>query len=107
MLNDRINDILGILQTVNAMSGKWIIIIVVALFIYENTNFYKLKKSLNPITSKLLSNNLKRLENLGIVARDVIINSPLRVEYYLTEKGILLAKTLTDVFDLKIYNKKI
>jgi DNA-binding HxlR family transcriptional regulator len=39
------------------------------------------------ITWKVLSENLKRLENFGLVGREIVATRPVRVRYGLTSRG--------------------
>ena len=56
-----------------------------------------LKKELG-ITSKVLSAVLKELEEDGIISRAVIDDTPVRVEYSLTDEGITMKPFLTEMF---------
>jgi DNA-binding HxlR family transcriptional regulator len=49
--------------------------------------FGEIKKHIPQITEKMLSIQLKALEEDGIIKRDVYAEVPLRVEYSLTEFG--------------------
>jgi len=72
--------------------GKWFLAILVVVFITERASFSILKKTIHPITNKVLANRLKELETVGLLAKDVVLQHPKRVEYYLTEKGKAVAK---------------
>ena len=52
--------------------------------------FNLIKRRLEGITQKSLTQTLRRLERNGIVARRVITSSPVAVEYYVTELGCTL-----------------
>src|SRR5919198_3636348 len=49
--------------------------------------FSEVKQLVPELSDRLLSERLKELESEGIVVRRVIDESPVRVEYALTEKG--------------------
>src|SRR4051794_2765915 len=49
--------------------------------------FSEVKVLVPEISDRLLSERMKELEGVGIVARDVMDEMPVRVEYSLTEKG--------------------
>jgi DNA-binding HxlR family transcriptional regulator len=49
------------------------------------------------ITGRVLSERLKDLENQGIVRREVFPETPVRIEYSLTEKGLSLEPLLRDI----------
>jgi DNA-binding HxlR family transcriptional regulator len=56
--------------------------------------FSEIRQLVPEISDRLLSERLKELETEGIVERHVIDDSPVRVEYGLTEKGRALEPTL-------------
>lgn len=62
------------------------------------TNFSRFCKQL-PITQKVLTQNLKALEQDGLVFRTVIPTTPPRTEYRLTERGKSLLPLLNAVYD--------
>jgi DNA-binding HxlR family transcriptional regulator len=51
------------------------------------------------LSPRLLTQRLKELENEGIVRRRVVPESPVRVEYSLTEKGCSLIPIMQSVAD--------
>jgi DNA-binding HxlR family transcriptional regulator len=51
------------------------------------TRFNELKQAIPDISDKMLSERLKELDTEGLVARTVIPETPVRIEYHLTEKG--------------------
>ncbi len=69
------------------INRKWVFRILFTVFEYERAGFNKIKKSLNPITSKILSNRLKTLEDMALVTKEIVVDRPLKVEYHLTRKG--------------------
>ncbi|WP_025026432.1 winged helix-turn-helix transcriptional regulator [Caldalkalibacillus mannanilyticus] len=50
-----------------------------------------------PISGRLLSERLKELEQEGIVKRDVFPETPVRIEYSLTDKGLALEPIIRDI----------
>lgn len=53
-----------------------------------------LRAAVPDITDRMLSERLKELEEAGIVVRRVVPDTPVRVEYELTEKGRALEDAL-------------
>jgi DNA-binding HxlR family transcriptional regulator len=51
------------------------------------TRFSEFKRLVPDLSDRLLSERMKELEAEGIVERRVIDDTPVRVEYRLTEKG--------------------
>ena len=61
----------------------------------KQTRFNQLLNSLEGSNPKTLSVRLKEMEKLGLIKRKVFSNEiPIRVEYYLTEKGLALQPIL-------------
>ena len=67
-------------------------------FVRWHKAFWRTKKSLTGISQKVLTANLRTLEEKGIVHRKVYPEVPPRVEYTLTDIGYSL-KTLLDDMD--------
>ena len=78
--------------------GRWKPFILQAMDTDEVTNFARFTRQL-PITQKVLSQNLKALEQDGLVVRTVIPDTPPRTEYRLTERGKSLIPLLDQVYD--------
>ena len=68
------------------IGDKWKVLIIRDL-LTGTKRYGKLKKSLNGITQKVLTNNLRQMEASGLVNRKVYAEVPPRVEYSLTETG--------------------
>ncbi|WP_409293967.1 winged helix-turn-helix transcriptional regulator [Peribacillus sp. SCS-26] len=49
------------------------------------------------VSGRVLSERLKELENEGIVKRDVYPETPVRIEYSLTEKGTSFAPLMKEI----------
>ena len=72
--------------TMGLIGDKWKVLIIRDL-LTGTKRFGELKKSLNGITQKVLTNNLRQMEASGLVNRKVYAEVPPRVEYSLTELG--------------------
>lgn len=72
--------------TMGLIGDKWKVLIIRDL-LTGTKRFGELKKSLNGITQKVLTNNLREMEVSGLVNRKVYAEVPPRVEYSLTETG--------------------
>lgn len=82
--------------TMNFIGGKWKT--VVLWYLMEGKKrFSELKKLIPDITEKMLSIQLKKLEEDGLVNREVFAEVPIRVEYSLTDFGRSLTPLLEEV----------
>jgi DNA-binding HxlR family transcriptional regulator len=77
----RVDDALGILV------GKWKPIILLHLLKNGTQRFSELKRSMPGITQKMLTNQLRELEDEDIIQRVVYPQVPPKVEYSITEYG--------------------
>jgi DNA-binding HxlR family transcriptional regulator len=73
-------------QAVELIGKRWTGAIVFVL-LDGPLRFSEVKVLVPEISDRLLSERMKELEAVGIVARDVMDEMPVRVEYSLTEKG--------------------
>jgi DNA-binding HxlR family transcriptional regulator len=70
----------------NKIGGKWKILIIYA--VYKNCNrFSKMQRALPLISKQMLVNQLRELEEDGILERIIYAEIPPRVEYKITEYG--------------------
>lgn len=73
--------------TMNLVAGKWKLIILWHLSQEKVMRYGGIKKSLNNITHKMLSQQLKELEADGFINRESFPQVPPKVEYSLTTLG--------------------
>ncbi len=98
--------------TLKLIGDKWKALIIRDL-LTGTKRFGELKKSVTGISQKVLTSNLRSLENDGLVERKIYPQVPPRVEYTLTDVGYSLMPVLnsmaswgTDYKDyLKLINK--
>jgi DNA-binding HxlR family transcriptional regulator len=61
------------------------------------TRFSDMKQAIPGLSDRMLSERLKELEAEGVIARTVIPETPVRVEYRLTEKGQALSAVVESI----------
>ena len=83
--------------TLLLISNKWKVLIIRDL-LDGTKRFSELKKSINNISQKVLTSNLREMEENNLLIRKVYPEVPPRVEYTLTDIGYSL-KTLLDDMD--------
>lgn len=92
--------------TLLLLSNKWTILILRDLFT-GTKRFGELKKSLNGVSQKVLTANLRSLEEKGIIEREVFPEVPPRVEYRLTDLGKTLEPIIKSMHDWGEFYKSI
>ena len=72
--------------TVQLIGNKWKLLIMRNLLM-RPWRFNELRKSLDGVSQKVLTDSLRQMENDGVITRTVYPEVPPRVEYSLTELG--------------------
>ncbi len=78
--------LLPVRDALEFLSGKWKLPIIVSLS-FGNKRFREMANEIDGITDKMLSKELRDLEQNQLVKRTVYDSVPVRVEYSLTDYG--------------------
>lgn len=81
--------------TVQLIGNKWKILIIRNMIYNGKQRFTDFMKTIPGISKKVLTDNLRALEDDGIIEREVFAEVPPRVEYSLSDLG----KTLKPILD--------
>ncbi|GGG11428.1 winged helix-turn-helix transcriptional regulator [Paenibacillus abyssi] len=85
--------------TLAVIGGKWKLIILWHLGLEGTKRFSELKKRIPHITQKMLTNQLRELEEDQLIDRKVYPVVPPKVEYSLTKYGESLMPVLRMMYD--------
>lgn len=77
--------------TMKVLGGKWKPILINAIYFTAPARFGELKRSVKGITQSMLTQQLRELEDDGLISRKIYAEIPPRVEYTLTEFGLTLS----------------
>ena len=91
--------------TLTLISDKWKVLILRDLM-NGTLRFGELKKSIGHVTQKVLTAQLRQMEESGLLTRKVYAEVPPRVEYSLTELGYSLKPILDAMWDWGTEYKK-
>lgn len=83
-------------QAVQVIGQRWVPEIVRAM-LAGRSRFSQLTSVIPGLSDRLLSERLRTLEAAGVITRTVIPETPVRVEYCLTEKGRGLARVVREL----------
>ena len=83
-------------QAVELIGRRWSGAILRALLL-GCTRFSEIGAAIPGLSDRLLSERLKELEGQGVVARTVIPETPVRIEYHLTDKGAALQEVFAAI----------
>ena len=84
--------------TLQMMSDRWKVLILRDL-LDGTKRFGELRKSIGKVSQKVLTANLRSMEDDGLVSRKVFAEVPPRVEYTLTETGMSLKPILDSMVE--------
>jgi DNA-binding HxlR family transcriptional regulator len=76
--------------------GKWSVLIL-GLLAEDTKRFNELRRCVQGVTQKVLTQNLRELERLGLISRRIYAEVPPRVEYSLTPLGRSLVKVVDEL----------
>lgn len=85
--------------TLAVIGGKWKLIILWHLGLEGTKRFGELKRKIPHISQKMLTNQLRELEEDQLIVREVYAEVPLKVEYSLSEYGQSLMPVLRMMYD--------
>ena len=84
--------------TLTIISDKWKVLILRDLMT-GTKRFGELKKSIGNVSQKVLTSQLRQMEESGVVSRKIYPEVPPRVEYSLTDLGKSLKPILDAMWD--------
>ena len=81
----------GIMRFFRFLQRKWALDVIYVLLIRGGLHFNELRRFLEGVSSRTLTDRLTELEEKGIVTRTVLQDKPVKVVYSLTDYGKGLA----------------
>lgn len=83
-------------QAIELIGKRWTGVIIMVL-LAGSKRFNEIAEQLGGVSDRMLSERLKELEANGILHRCVYPETPVRIEYRLTEKGKALAPVIETI----------
>lgn len=90
--------------TLSLINSKWKVFILQRLQ-ERSWRYNELKKSINGISQKVLTDNLRSLEADGLIERKVFDEKIAHVEYSLSELGLKFKSVLDSLYNFGLYYK--
>jgi len=87
----------GILRFFRFLQRKWTLDIIYILLIQDELHFNEIRRILNGVSSRTLTDRLSELKEIGIITRTVHQDKPVKVIYSLTDYGKGLAALFVPV----------
>ncbi|WP_339316991.1 winged helix-turn-helix transcriptional regulator [Paenibacillus sp. FSL R10-2734] len=82
-------------KSMDIIGRRWTGLIIYQLL--QGPQRFNVIEAALPISGRLLSERLKELELEGIVLREVFPETPVRIQYSLTDKGLALETVIQDL----------
>lgn len=92
-------------DALEVIQGKWRLPIIIALT-FGNKRFSEIQKDIVDISPKMLSQELKSLEQNKIITRTMYDSMPVTVEYSLTPLGVSMKKMLEELLNWGVHFRK-
>jgi DNA-binding HxlR family transcriptional regulator len=86
-------------ETVQNVTGRWGFLVLAAL-LDESYRFSALRRRIDGVSERMLSQTLHTLERDGMITRTVLEQIPPKVEYALTPLGRDVAERVTGLIDV-------
>ena len=96
-------DVTATRPILDEIANKWSVLILTVLCT-QPARFNDLKRRLDGITHKALSDALKRLERNGLISRKVLPTQPIGVEYSITPLGGSLREPFDTLYNWSLVN---
>jgi len=87
----------SLIQISQVIGRKWNPVIIYYLLDEESLRFNEIKKEIEGVSDKVLSESLADLEEYQIVERQIVDDRPLKVEYTITDIGRSFEPIIRDV----------
>ncbi|MGF1459455.1 MAG: winged helix-turn-helix transcriptional regulator [Leptolyngbyaceae cyanobacterium] len=87
-------------KLLNQISGQWTMYILWILDTHGTLRFGELRRKVDGISPKMLTQRLRKLEAIGIIHRHYEPTIPPQVSYELTARGQELSKPLYELCEL-------
>ena len=100
-----LNAIIEKIGFLDKILGKWYLLILLTIVVNNSIGFYRLKKEMKVITPAVLSKKLKILEEMRLIGKNILVENPKRVEYFITEEGKKFVRSVEEVFNLDFPGK--
>jgi DNA-binding HxlR family transcriptional regulator len=94
-------------DSLDIVSKKWTILIIELLKKHGKLRYNEIKKKLNGISPKSLSDQLKNLENADLIKKKIFQETPVKVEYSLTAKGKGLGNSIQPLIEWSSKNNNL
>lgn len=103
----KVKKICAIEHSVDLLGGKWKLPIIHALMKNDIVRYKELERTITGITPKMLTMQLRSLEEDGLVKREIFATVPPTVEYSLTAVGKSIKPMMDEMEKWGLYHQSL
>lgn len=100
-----ISMLIPIRDTLDIIGGKWTILVLISIW-EGNKHFREIERSIPKLSTKVLSKELKVLEENKLINRAIINGFPIRTEYTITEHAKTLQRVIEELYNWGLNHRK-
>ncbi|MAT57915.1 helix-turn-helix domain-containing protein [Muricauda sp. 334s03] len=97
--------LLPVRDTLDIIGGKWKLLILISIW-EGNKHFREIERSIPKLSTKVLSKELKDMEENQLIIRTVLNGFPVRTQYTPTEHSKTLKKVILELQNWGINHRK-
>tara|TARA_R110002073_G_scaffold72537_1_gene177176 strand:+ start:153146 stop:153520 length:375 start_codon:yes stop_codon:yes gene_type:complete len=97
--------LLPVRDTLDVIGGKWKLLILISIW-EGNKHFREIERSIPKLSTKVLSKELKDMEENQLIIRTVLNGFPVRTQYTPTEHSKTLKKVILELQNWGINHRK-
>ena len=99
------SSLLPVRDTLDIIGGKWKILILISIW-EGNKHFREIERSIPKLSTKVLSKELKDMEENQLITRTVLNGFPVRTEYRPTEYSKTLKSVILELHNWGVNHRK-
>ncbi|WP_339712964.1 helix-turn-helix domain-containing protein [uncultured Kriegella sp.] len=98
--------LLPVRDTLDVIGGKWKLLILISVW-EGNKHFREIERSIPKLSTKVLSKELKDMEENQLITRTVLNGFPVRTEYKPTNHSKTLEKVIFELHNWGVNHRKL
>ncbi len=97
--------LLPVRDTLDVIGGKWKLLILISIW-EGNKHFREIERSIPKLSTKVLSKELKDMEENQLITRTVLNGFPVRTEYAPTDHSKTLKKVILELYNWGVNHRR-
>lgn len=98
--------LLPVRDTLDVVGGKWKLLILISIW-EGNKHFREIERSIPKLSTKVLSKELKDMEENQLITRTVLNGFPVRTQYTPTEHSKTLENVVVELYNWGVRHRKV